>query len=84
MIQVDKKERKLKKSEEKQIQKIVELLEANPDAILWIELILYKFLESQKDKDLGSLKMEDFKDKVFESMKSEKKVKHHVTVISKK
>ncbi|EKO62691.1 hypothetical protein [Leptospira kirschneri] len=84
MVQVDKKERKLKKSEEKQIQKIVELLEANPDAILWIELILYKFLESQKDKDSGSLKMEDFKNKVLESMKSEKKVKPHVIVVSKK
>ncbi|TGM58677.1 hypothetical protein [Leptospira adleri] len=84
MTQVDKKERKLKKSEEKQIQKIVELLEANPDAILWIELLLYKYLESQKNKNSEPLKMEALKNELNESVKSGRKVKPHVTVVIKK
>ncbi|MEI7012843.1 hypothetical protein [Leptospira licerasiae] len=53
MATVEKKERKLKKSEEKQIQKIVSLLEKNPDAILWVELFLLKVIES-------SISAEDF------------------------
>ncbi|MGJ4747705.1 hypothetical protein ACQV5M_15200 [Leptospira sp. SA-E8] len=78
MAEIEKKERKLKKSEEKQIQKIVSLLEANPDAILWVELILYKFLESQKSKATSSKgtteqQLEDFlKNLGFEGKKESK------------
>ncbi|TGL52013.1 hypothetical protein EHQ61_07315 [Leptospira wolffii] len=46
MAQVDKKERKLKKSEEKQIEKIYAFLKENPDAILWVELVLNTYMNS--------------------------------------
>ncbi|TGL61169.1 hypothetical protein [Leptospira sarikeiensis] len=52
MAEIEKKERKLKKSEEKQIEKIVEVLRENPGAILWVSLILNKFMNSS-DKSEG-------------------------------
>ncbi|ALE37767.1 hypothetical protein KQY10_13620 [Leptospira interrogans] len=72
MVQVDKKGRKLKKSEEKRIQKIVELLEANPNAILWVELVLYKLLESINKKNTETLSMEKLQDQVIKQIKARK------------
>ncbi|EKO26458.1 hypothetical protein [Leptospira interrogans] len=48
MVQVDKKGRKLKKSEEKRIQKLVTILETHPDLILWAELIVYQTIKESK------------------------------------
>ncbi|UOG30239.1 hypothetical protein [Leptospira noguchii] len=69
MVQVDKKERKLKKSEEKQIEKIYVFLKENPDAILWVELVLNTYMNSpeilkrikSKEKGNSSLVSKDGK-----------------------
>ncbi|RHX83902.1 hypothetical protein [Leptospira stimsonii] len=66
----EKKVRTLKKSEEKQIQKIVKLLEANPDAILWVELLIYKFIDLQKNKAEDQNAKEDIMSFTFKQILS--------------
>lgn len=48
MNQADKKGRKLKKSEEKRIQKLVAAMEADPELIFWAELIVYQTIKEGK------------------------------------
>ena len=70
---VDKKGRKLKKSEEKQIEKIVGLLEENPDAILWVEMLIFKLISQRQMKEGKDFDMESFKEEIVESFKASKK-----------